>query len=100
MKHPWRNAVLHISLRIASPASFRDAPLGAGPESILTIVVMDSGLALRAPRNDEPIVAVPSVRYRYVISQRSQEHRHDRLRPRPASHGAGTTLVRRFRARR
>jgi hypothetical protein len=26
--------------------------LGAGPESILTIVVMDSGLALRAPRND------------------------------------------------
>jgi hypothetical protein len=27
-----------------------DAPLGAGPESILTIVVMDSGLALtRAP---------------------------------------------------
>src|SRR5260370_24576805 len=27
-------------------------PLGAGPESILTIVVMDSGLALRAPRND------------------------------------------------
>src|SRR3984893_3865413 len=40
--------------------SFRDAPLGAGPESILTIVVMDSlmcnctsKLALRAPRNDE-----------------------------------------------
>src|SRR5260370_13408557 len=28
-------------------------PLGAGPESILTIVVMDSGLALRAPRNDD-----------------------------------------------
>jgi hypothetical protein len=27
-----------------------DAPLGAGPESMLTIVVMDSGLALtRAP---------------------------------------------------
>jgi hypothetical protein len=25
-------------------SSFRDAPLGAGPESILTIVVMDSGL--------------------------------------------------------
>ena len=24
--------------------SFRDAPLGAGPESIRTIVVMDSGL--------------------------------------------------------
>jgi hypothetical protein len=36
-----------------------DAPLGAGPESILIIVVMDSlmcnctsWLALRAPRND------------------------------------------------
>src|SRR5260370_25567149 len=25
--------------------SFRDAPLGAGPESIVTMVVMDSGLA-------------------------------------------------------
>jgi error-prone DNA polymerase len=33
-------------------SSFRDAPLGAGPESILPIVVMDSGFALRAPRND------------------------------------------------
>jgi hypothetical protein len=28
------------------------ASLGAGPESILTTMVMDSGLALRAPRND------------------------------------------------
>jgi hypothetical protein len=37
------------------PSSFRDAPLGAGPESILTIVVMDSGLALCAPRNDESL---------------------------------------------
>src|SRR3954447_2618831 len=46
-------------------SSFRDAPLGAGPESILPIVVMDSGLArslssgralrgpVGAPRNDE-----------------------------------------------
>ena len=33
--------------------SFRDAPLGAGPESITTIGSMDSGLAPRgAPRND------------------------------------------------
>jgi hypothetical protein len=44
--------------------SFRDAPLGAGPESILPVVVMDSGLArslssgralrgpVGAPRND------------------------------------------------
>jgi len=29
------------------PSSFRDAPLGAGPESITTIVSMDSGLAPR-----------------------------------------------------
>src|SRR5882757_329182 len=35
--------------------SFRDAPLGAGPESILPVVVMDSGLALRAPRNDKEL---------------------------------------------
>ena len=35
-------------------ASFRDAPLGASPESILTIVVMDSGLvASHPPRNDD-----------------------------------------------
>jgi hypothetical protein len=37
---------------INHPLSFRDAPLGAGPESILTIVVMDSGFVLRTPRND------------------------------------------------
>ena len=37
--------------------SFRDAPLGAGPESIRPVVVMDSGLArkLLAPRNDGEI---------------------------------------------
>ena len=34
-------------------SSFRDARTsGAGPESRLTMVVVDSGLALRAPRND------------------------------------------------
>ena len=38
-----------------SPPSFRDAPLGAGPESITTIVSMDSGLVLRTPRNDERV---------------------------------------------
>ena len=38
-------------------SSFRDAPLGAGPESITTIVSMDSGLALRAPRNDDVNIA-------------------------------------------
>src|SRR3954454_1900203 len=41
-------------------SSFRDAPPGAGPESILTMVLMDSlmcnctsKLGLRAPRNDD-----------------------------------------------
>jgi hypothetical protein len=32
------------SFRTSNIPSFRDAHLGAGPESILTIVVMDSGL--------------------------------------------------------
>src|ERR1700737_2493291 len=36
-------------------SSFRDAR-SAGPESILPVVVMDSGLALRAPRNDSEVV--------------------------------------------
>jgi hypothetical protein len=50
-----RNAMSHSEfagdLRATlPPSSFQDAPLGAGPESILTMVVMDSGLALsRAP---------------------------------------------------
>jgi len=41
--------------------SFRDAPLGAGPESILPIVVMDSGLALCAPRNDVDIIFIAAL---------------------------------------
>jgi len=38
--------------------SFRDAPLGAGPESIRPAVVMDSGFARKmlAPRNDGVIL--------------------------------------------
>jgi error-prone DNA polymerase len=39
-------------------ASFRDAPQGAGPESITTIVSMDSGLVLRTPRNDDSLSAL------------------------------------------
>jgi hypothetical protein len=38
--------------------SFRDAPLGAGPESILTMVVMDSGLiASRCPGMTAVVIA-------------------------------------------
>jgi hypothetical protein len=40
-----------MGVLILKNSSFRDAPLGAGPESILPVVVMDSGLArfTRAP---------------------------------------------------
>jgi hypothetical protein len=54
-----------LKIELSVPhSSFRDAPLGAGPESILPVVVMDSGLArslssgralrgpVGAPRND------------------------------------------------
>ena len=40
-------------VRISLSSSFRDAPQGAGPESITTTRVMDSGLTLRVPRNDD-----------------------------------------------
>ena len=33
-----------VPVGISTHPSFRDAPLGAGPESIIPIVVMDSGL--------------------------------------------------------
>jgi hypothetical protein len=37
-------------MTIQAELSFRDAPLGAGPESILPTVVMDSGfIAARCP---------------------------------------------------
>jgi len=41
-----------------------DAPLGAGPESILPTVVMDSGLAHCAPRNDGLRINSPGLRLR------------------------------------
>src|SRR6202043_2069408 len=58
--HLWMRRLPQDSTTVIPAPSFPDvqlhivdAPLGAGPESILPIVVMDSGLALRAPRNDE-----------------------------------------------
>ncbi len=45
-----REGVSVLQFEILS--SFRDAPLGAGPESILPIVLIDSGFVLRTPRND------------------------------------------------
>ena len=44
-RDPESQAVIASASEAIHPSSFRDAPLGAGPESILTIVVMDSGLA-------------------------------------------------------
>jgi error-prone DNA polymerase len=59
----FRNALSTLSFRGApvSLLSFRGAPLGASPESILPMVVMDSGLAANAAsRNDNAEgVAVP-----------------------------------------
>src|SRR5260221_11306440 len=41
-----------VFARVHGTLSFRGAPPGATPESILPIVVIDSGLVLRTPRND------------------------------------------------
>ena len=76
-------------------SSFRDAPLGAGPESITTnvdvarswgrsavhsraSVVMDSGLALRAPRNDEGNLPDGQISKTHV-QPRSQKYSASRL---------------------
>src|ERR1043166_2086096 len=48
----WTFGGMRFGSKSLSSSSFPDAPSGAGPESILPIVVMDS-LALRAPRNDD-----------------------------------------------
>src|SRR5205823_6207647 len=46
-------------LNLSSSSSFRGAPLGASPESILPIVVMDSGLAAsRRPGMTEQSIRV------------------------------------------
>jgi hypothetical protein len=51
-------------------SSFRDAPLGAGPESILPIVVMDSGLARFArARNDEAKLSLAELNYFFTSGQ-------------------------------
>jgi hypothetical protein len=49
-QRPFRSILFMFRL-LYLDSSFRDAPLGAGPESILSAVVMDSGLArfARAP---------------------------------------------------
>jgi hypothetical protein len=57
--------------------SFRDAPLGAGPESILT-VVMDSGLARgachRAGQRPDPLARAPGMTIRYGGRSRAAIH--------------------------
>ncbi len=55
------------------PSSFRDAPEGAGPESILTMAVMDSGLAAaRRPgmtTEFEAHLRIPAARFRVRVLQ-------------------------------
>src|SRR6266446_9095552 len=50
---------------INAHSSFRDAPLGAGPESILPAVVVDSGLARgachRAGQRPDPLARAPGM---------------------------------------
>src|SRR5260221_11398372 len=49
-----------VFARVHGTLSFRAAPSGASPESILPIVVIDSGLVLRTPRNDTSLMVQPS----------------------------------------
>src|SRR5260370_16240045 len=49
-----------VFARVHGTLSFRGAPLGASPESILPIVVIDSGLVLRTPRNHTRWMVRPS----------------------------------------
>ena len=52
-----RSAVIYLfsspHIKLYSASSFRDTRLRVDPESILPAGVMDSGLAPRAPRNDD-----------------------------------------------
>ena len=47
--------------RFELPSVIPGQPAGLSPESITTIRSMDSGLALRAPRNDGPYVSTSPV---------------------------------------
>ena len=79
--------------------SFRDAPLGAGPESILPVVVMDSGLArslssgralrgpVGAPRNYQLLCATASSP-RQIPSRRRPATARGKNRPHPWRRGA------------
>src|ERR1700676_3558681 len=86
----------------STPASFRDAPLGAGPESILPVVVMDSGLALRAPRNDgsqlnwlfsAQRVPITSFRLQGAVEAKASIRLLPQLRVRTAEVGGGGVLA-------
>ncbi len=60
-------------------SSFRDAPLGADPESILPAVVMDSGLAREelAPRNDITKPVTQRRRKAYLYSRSLHHGKYD-----------------------
>jgi hypothetical protein len=80
-------------------AQASDVQLHIG-ESILTIVVMDSGLALRAPLNDDwecgPHLRIPAAGFARVLQDRSallenRGRREDRVRAAPAVSCANCT---------
>src|ERR1700721_2886541 len=56
-------------VRLVHTPSSGMRPLGAGPESIVPAVVMDSGLALRAPRRDEKYLRALSSSGRVRVDQ-------------------------------
>src|SRR3954465_16054503 len=63
-----------------SLSSFRDAPSGAGPESITTIENMDSGLAPSgAPRNDVRVL-LPLLRRGLERAEIAERYRGQRVR--------------------
>jgi hypothetical protein len=67
--------------------SCRDTHLCVGPESITAAMVMDSGLALRAPRNDKAKNAGHQ-RHTFTISRRNASELF-RQRPPIKQEGAG-----------
>ncbi|MES1147563.1 MAG: hypothetical protein ABUL53_00105, partial [Bradyrhizobium guangdongense] len=57
----FRTQILIVIERFTAFSSFRDAPLRAGPESIVRRILLPDGFWARdfvAPRNDEKLVRV------------------------------------------
>src|SRR6266540_6595036 len=68
---PVAGVVMRDSIR----SSFRGAPLGASPESILPIVVMDSGFVLRTPRNDVRLLILARCLFQNLLQRVAMQPR-------------------------